>query len=230
MEKADLAATILSFSRFFTKFDGALDVAEILDRLTPYEQNDLAAALNTSRILLAGPEDRSFRLRTFRAGDMGRIASRQSLLYQAAFGWGSGIEVTEGEVTSAFLRNFKPGREQCWIAEIDGVMAGSIFLTDEGEGLSRLRLLYVEPFAQGRGIGNALVSECVAFARSVGYDAITLWTHSILESARRIYAAHGFHLESVEMHSTFGSPLQGETWRLQLRSRVEAVLQAAERG
>jgi GNAT superfamily N-acetyltransferase len=95
-------------------------------------------------------------------------------------------------------------------------MAGSVFLTDEGDGLSRLRLLYVEPFARGLGIGNALVDTCVGFARATGYSAITLWTHTILESARRIYAAHGFHVVDVHTHEEFGAPVQSETWRLEL--------------
>jgi len=120
-------------------------------------------------------------------------------------------------VTTAFLRDFKPGREQCWVAEVDGVMAGSVFLTDEGGGLCRLRLLYVEPFARGRGIGDALVGECLSFARRVGYDRMTLWTHTILESARRIYAGHGFAITDVAVHHDFGEPVQGETWELLLR-------------
>ncbi len=158
----------------------------------------------------------AFSLRPFRAGDMGLIAARQSILYRSAYGWGPGIEANIGEVTAAFIRNFKPGHEQCWVAEVDGAMAGSIFLTDEGEGLSRLRLLYVEPMARGLGIGDALVSTCLAFARDRGFQAMTLWTHTILESARRIYAAHGFEIVEVEMHEEFGQPIQGETWRLDL--------------
>jgi GNAT superfamily N-acetyltransferase len=148
---------------------------------------------------------------------MGLIASRQSILYQERYGWNKNIEVNEGEVTTAFLRNFKPGREQCWVAEVDGELAGSVFLTDESGGLSRLRLLYVEPAFQGRGIGDALVSACVAFARSAGYTRVTLWTHSILESARRIYARHGFEIVEASVHSTFGKPLEGETWELRLQ-------------
>jgi GNAT superfamily N-acetyltransferase len=127
------------------------------------------------------------------------------------------IEVIEGEVTTAFLRNFKPGREQCWVAEVDNIMAGSIFVTDGGDGLCRLRLLYVEPFARGLGIGDALVAACIAFARDVGYARMTLWTHTILESARRIYAAHGFTITEVAVHDEFGEPVQGETWELALR-------------
>lgn len=189
-------------------------VAAALRGLTPSQQSDLVAALGTVRGLLAGPSQRSFALRAFRTGDMGMVAARQSRLYREAYGWGEGIEVNIGEVTAAFLRDFKPGREQCWVAEVEGAMAGSIFLTDDGGGLSRLRLLYVEPFARGLGIGNALVNTCLAFARERGYGAVWLWTHTILESARRIYAAHGFQVVDVHMHEEFGEPVQGENWRL----------------
>ena len=43
-----------------------------------------------------------------------------------------------------------------------------------------------------------------------------LWTHTILTSARRIYAAKGFQLMRTEMHKYFGEPVQGEYWRLAL--------------
>jgi len=192
------------------------EVMAILDRLGPTHCSELCALLRSAQTLLEDKKKRDFTLRTFQPGDMGMIAARQSILYRNIYGWGPQIEVIEGEVTTAFLRDFKPGREQCWVAEVDGMMAGSIFLTDEGDGLSRLRLLYVEPFARGLGIGNALVETCVTFAREVGYSAITLWTHTVLESARRIYAAHGFRIVESHVHEEFGAPVQSETWQLDL--------------
>ena len=197
-------------------------VAASLERLDPAQRDQLIAALAQARALLDTSAQRTFSLRTFRPGDMGMIAARQSILYRSVYGWGPQIEVIEGEVTTAFLRDFKPGREQCWVAEVGGVMAGSIFVTDEGQGLSRLRLLYVEPFARGLGIGGALVSGCVGFAREVGYEAMTLWTHTVLTSARRIYAAHGFQIVDVRTHEEFGAPVQSETWRLDLRAPAAA--------
>ncbi len=95
-------------------------------------------------------------------------------------------------------------------------MAGAVFVTDEGDGVARLRLLHVEPFARRRGIGDALVGTCVTFARETGYHALTLWTHTVLESARRLYAAHGFACVETAVHERFGVPLQGETWRLEV--------------
>ena len=194
------------------------EVEAILHRLGEPERLRLVAALKSTEHLLAAKDTREFIVRAFRAGDMGLIASRQSILYREAYGWNTNIEINEGEVTTNFLRNFKAGREQCWVAESDGCMAGSIFLTDEGSGLSRLRLLYVEPAFQGHGIGDALVSRCVAFARSVGYERVTLWTHSILGTARRIYARHGFRIVETSEHTLFGEPLMGETWELDLRA------------
>jgi GNAT superfamily N-acetyltransferase len=146
---------------------------------------------------------------------MGMIAARQSILYAEHFGWGQPMEVLQGEVTSAFLRDFQPGREQCWVAEMAGRMVGSIFSVDAGDNIAQLRLLYVEPEARGLGIGEALVRTCVEFARDAGYAKMTLWTHTILTSARRIYASHGFRLVSSEVHDHFGEPIQGETWELE---------------
>ena len=158
-----------------------------------------------------------FTIRIFRTGDIGMLAARQSILYAQSQGWMRGLEINEGETSVAFLRGFREGRDQCWIAEIGGAMAGSVLVTDEGEGVARLRLLYVEPFARARGIGDALVGTCVRFARETGYESITLWTHTILADARRIYARYGFGIVSTAMHSEFGKPVQGETWQLDLR-------------
>lgn len=193
-------------------------VAGAVERLDGPARARLAAALATSEALLSGGQPSSFSIRTFRPGDMGLVVSRQAILYNELYGWGAGLEANEAEVVAAFLRDFRPGRAQCWIAEIDGEMAGSVLVTDEGDGLSRLRLLYVEPHAHGKGIGSALVRECIGFARSAGYRRMTLWTHSILEAARRIYAREGFSLISTEDHDSFGPTLTGETWEMSLET------------
>jgi DNA-binding MarR family transcriptional regulator/ribosomal protein S18 acetylase RimI-like enzyme len=193
-------------------------VEGMLRLLAPAQQRDLTESLGAARALLGGAEP-GFVIRPFRTGDLGRTAARQAILYREEYGWGRGIEVNIAEATAAFLGNFKEGRDQGWIAEVAGALAGQVLVTDEGEGLARLRLLYVEPMARGRGVGDALVTTCIAFAREKSYGAMTLWTHSVLVSARRIYAAHGFELIETAWHDEFGLPLQGEIWRLELANR-----------
>jgi GNAT superfamily N-acetyltransferase len=218
----DTVAAVQDFNRFYSQRVSARDssfpatTAERLPQLSPLQQADLVAALGMVRALL-DPGGRPVpSIRTFRAGDLAMIAARQSMIYAQDYGWGRGLEMNEMETAAAFLRHFIPGRAQGWVAELGGAMAGSVLLTDEGDGLARLRLLYVEAFARGHGIGNQLVTTCIDFARTAGYAAITLWTHTILSSARRIYAAHGFQLMATAMHEEFGTPVQGETWRLEL--------------
>jgi GNAT superfamily N-acetyltransferase len=85
--------------------------------------------------------------------------------------------------------------------------------------VAAFRLLYVEPSVRGLGLGTRLVDECVAFARDAGYRKLTLWTNSVLDSARRIYERKGFRLTKEERHHSFGKDLVGQNWNLDLRIR-----------
>jgi len=133
------------------------EIREMLAPLTPTQRLDLGAALGEARTLLDPTPDRDFSIRTWRTGDMGMLAARQSILYRVEYGWGRGLEHNIAETVAGFLGGYREGRDQAWIAEVAGAMAGSVLLTDEGDGLCRLRLFYVEPMARGRGIGDALV-------------------------------------------------------------------------
>jgi GNAT superfamily N-acetyltransferase len=64
------------------------------------------------------------------------------------------------------------------------------------------------------GLGKALVSECLQFARLSGYRKVTLWTQSILHAAHKIYQQAGFQLVAEQPHHSFGKDLNGQTWEL----------------
>lgn len=201
--------------RLFAEIDARqrAAVAHDLAELDPVEQEDLRRALTRARLLLDRGYDAPLVIRPFRAGEANAVVERQARLYQASHGWGLGLEAVEAATVARFLEHFQPDREQCWIADLDGVMAGAVFLTDEGENVARLRLLHVEPFARRRGIGDALVGGCIAFARAHGYRELTLWTQAVLVAARRLYTRHGFICTGAEEHFHFGVPTLGERWR-----------------
>jgi ribosomal protein S18 acetylase RimI-like enzyme len=55
-----------------------------------------------------------------------------------------------------------------------------------------IRMLAVDPGAQGRGIGTALVEACLARARADGRRAVFLHSLPVMSGAQRIYDALGF--------------------------------------
>jgi DNA-binding MarR family transcriptional regulator/GNAT superfamily N-acetyltransferase len=194
------------------------EVAAMMGKLSVKDQDRVVAAMATIESMLGekpSPEV-PYILRPPRPGDMGWIVSRHGMVYATEYGWDERLEALTAEIVAAFVRNFDPKRERCWIAERDGENVGSVLLVRDTDEVARLRLLLVEAQARGHGIGARLVEECVRFAKEAGYLKITLWTHSVLTAARHIYLQAGFELVDTQEHDEFGKTLVGETWDLGL--------------
>lgn len=191
-----------------------LDTARV-SRLTQSMREIRSILGNRSETVSPAP---GYILRAPRAGDLGLVVHRQAYLYNKEYNLDWTFEGLIAGIMSGFIANFDPAREQAWIADWNGEIAGSVFLmrTDDPQ-VGKLRMLYVEPSARGLGIGSALVAACIERARAVGYHKLTLWTNDFLLSARRIYQEAGFKLMEEERHHSFGHDLVGQTWTLDLR-------------
>lgn len=190
----------------------------ILTRLGEEERGALVTALDRAQALLSGAA--SARpvplIREHRPGDIGWVISAHGRLYAEEYGWDISFEALVAEIAAKFLREFKPGKERCFIAELEGAPAGSAFVVQESEEVAKLRLVLVEKRAQGFGLGKKLVREAVGFARAAGYRRMVLWTNDILHAARAIYLAEGFRLVAEEKHHSFGQDLVGQNWEIDL--------------
>jgi DNA-binding MarR family transcriptional regulator/GNAT superfamily N-acetyltransferase len=192
-------------------------VAELLDRLDETEAAELVGAMDAiGRLLSPAPAAEAVVLRPPSPGDLGWVLERHAALYSREYGWGPGFEALVADVVARFAADHDPAREAVWIAEIGGRRAGSIFCVEAERRIAKLRLLLVEPWARGRGIGALLVGECIRFARAAGYEELVLWTNDVLAHARPIYEAAGFTMTGSEAHRDFGPEVVGQNWRLTL--------------
>ena len=207
-------------SQAFAKLDRSShdEVGAMLAALPRGAGGRLTAAMGTIKRVLGdspAPSPAAI-LRDPRPGDMGWVVQNHGALYASEYGFDSSFEGLVAEIAAKFLASFDASRERCWIADIDGVQVGSIFVVRHSDDVAKLRLLLVDPAGRGQRLGQRLVTECIGFAKACGYRKITLWTQSILVAARSIYQDAGFTLVATEPHRSFGQSLIGETWELEL--------------
>ncbi len=81
--------------------------------------------------------------------------------------------------------------DEVWVAEEDGRLLGFLGI-EHSRTLQRdvLEKLYVEPDAQRRGVGTALLEK----AKEIRPDGLALWVFQKNEGARRLYERHRFRL------------------------------------
>lgn len=195
----------------------ARQIRGLLTALGDQEQRQVVEAMDLIRRRLIDVETvPTVGLRAPRAGDYGWVVERNGALYAAEHGWDSSYEALVAQIVADYLDKHDPTSESAWIAELQGERVGAIFCVRGNDTTARLRLLHVEPSARGAGVGAVLVDECLRFARSAGYQAIELWTVSLLAPARRIYQRAGFTLVDEDTADRFGHRLTGQTWRLDL--------------
>lgn len=194
------------------------ELGELLAGQSEDGQRRLVGAMRTiGGILDPGRSDAGrIELRPPGAGDHGWVLERHGELYAREQGWGERFEALVAGVVSEFLGGHDPERERCWIATLDGERAGCVYCTRRSPRVAQLRLLLVEPWARGHGIGGRLVSECIEFARGAGYRRMMLWTNGRLASARSIYDAIGFEQVSEAPSEVFDSNSVGQELWLEL--------------
>lgn len=150
-----------------------------------------------------------------RPGDIGEIVRMHGALYAREYGYSMDFEAYVAGTMAAYAWPLA-GRERLWLLEKRGALAGSIAIVRASESQAQLRWLLLDASLRGKGLGNLLVQEAVAFSRSSGYASIVLWTVSTLTAATSLYRRAGFTLTEQKTHPLWGAVRTEERYDLAL--------------
>jgi GNAT superfamily N-acetyltransferase len=95
------------------------------------------------------------------------------------------------------------------LAEIDGILVGSVNVRLMGDGIGEFGMLMADPGRRGTGIGSALVERAASWARDQACHTMRLelltprnWTHPSKEFLKKWYSRIGYEpiaTESLEV-------------------------------
>jgi GNAT superfamily N-acetyltransferase len=95
----------------------------------------------------------------------------------------------------------------CWLAEVDGAVAGALVGRISRESTVRpvrvaeLESMYVRPEYRSTGVGAALVAEFFEWARGRGAKVAAVTAYAANERALEFYSRNGFTPKSVHLES-----------------------------
>jgi ribosomal protein S18 acetylase RimI-like enzyme len=158
-----------------------------------------------------------------RPGDMEAIVDHHRRVYGEEYGVDSRFgDFVAAAVARAAERGFPGERETIRIVELDGEHAGSIGLTDEGDGEAAIRWVVLSPEVRGLGLGRRLLAEMLAFAQDHGYRQVWLETFSELETAAHLYREAGFLVTSADTAPRWGrESITMQRYELELVDRAK---------
>jgi ribosomal protein S18 acetylase RimI-like enzyme len=112
------------------------------------------------------------------------------LFQRARSGW-TFVPPVPDEVLPRIATDLFDRHEEVWLAEENGRAIGFLAIRRSRQnGWEVLEKLYVDPEAQNRGVGTALLDQ----AKALRPGGFVLWVFQKNTGAIRFYERHGFHL------------------------------------
>jgi ribosomal protein S18 acetylase RimI-like enzyme len=158
-----------------------------------------------------------------RPGDLEAIVAHHRRIYTEEYGVDSRFgDFVAAAVGRAADRGFPSVREAIRIVELNGEHAGSIGLSDEGDGEAAIRWVVLSPEVRGIGLGRRLLGEMLAFAEDHGYRMVWLETFSDLQAAAHLYREHGFVVTSADTAPRWGrDSITFQRYELEVAARAK---------
>jgi putative acetyltransferase len=133
-------------------------------------------------------------LRPIEPGDDAAVAAIIRSVMTSFGANGPGFAIHDAEVDAMCAAYRRPGCAYFVWSEAGRVIGGAgVAPLAGGDGRTcELRKMYFLPEARGRGLGEALLRQCLTSARLLGYSRCYLETVAGMEAAQRLYVRMGF--------------------------------------
>ena len=158
----------------------------------------------------------------YRPGAIGRIAALHAEYYSRHWHLGLFFEAKVARDCADFVGRIGD-RDRLWLIVRDpagdGEIVGSLAIDGSEDRVGRiahLRWFIMAGCARGRGFGDTLIRQAVAFCRDAGFASVYLWTFAGLEAARHLYEKHGFRLVEALQNEQWGMTLPEQRFVLAL--------------
>lgn len=118
---------------------------------------------------------------------------RLAALADAPYAFGSSLAREQSFNETDWRARLAPSNGLSAVVLLDGQPVGAIGgYTPAGAAAVLLIAMWARPDLRGRGLGDALVSEVLAWAREQGWPSIELRVADGNNAARRLFLRHGF--------------------------------------
>ncbi|MEB4860950.1 bifunctional helix-turn-helix transcriptional regulator/GNAT family N-acetyltransferase [Priestia megaterium] len=195
-------------NRELTKTLQHLSESEIAALVSSMEKIESIYTKNTN-------EKPTVKIQPFQSGDVGYVAQLHGDFYGKNYSFKQIFEYYVMKGLTEFVYDSSGG--ELWIAEVNGERAGSIAIVQDDENTAQLRWFILDDRYQGLGIGTKLVETALNYCKEHHYKRIYLWTFSLLNAARHLYAKYGFTIqEEKENIEWCDERLIEERWDLEL--------------
>jgi len=155
--------------------------------------------------------------RSLREGDPEGIIDLHRRVYVPEFGRGPGFlaGVASG-IRTTVAAGWPSAGGGGWLIDGAGQLSGSLGLTQEGDGVGRLRWFVLDRSLRGQGWGGWLLAELLGQARAEGLHRLELETFSALTTAAHLYRRAGFRLIWERVRHDWGPPVTYQGYQLDL--------------
>jgi GNAT superfamily N-acetyltransferase len=156
--------------------------------------------------------------RTLSEGDGLAIGELHRRVYMAEHGFNDRFcESVDDDVAGAIASGWPERTGAVWLVDCGGPLLGALALTDEGQGLGRVRWFALDPSLRGHGLGRSLFGELLEEARAQNLTKLCLETVKPLTVAAHIYTSQGFRVVWERERTDWGPRVTYQGYELTLQ-------------